>query len=160
MSTTPAIIRGSIASRIAALVPTLHAGDRFREYTYEDSFREWAAAHPTDCLRRFTVAESPSIQLPDVTDGLVEMVRQEFTVEVAYPALGARFGRHRLGTAEAISIDRSQISKTVGTNGQAGLALTTTSATVVTVEEARDDAGPVAFGVVRLLAHYYRSAAP
>lgn len=161
-TTTGDAVATAIATRIAALVPTLHAGDKFREITYEQGLRSFALAQPGGCLRRFSVMPGPDIEGPDVTDGLTEAVWQDMIVEVAYPTdwrLGAKQLR---GLVAAIDADRSQIAKSVGTNGYATYAAVAGSPTVQTAPngETRDDLGPVQIGIVRLRTRYFRSATP
>lgn len=159
MTTTPAIIRSSIEARIAALVPTVHAGDLFRLHNHELTLPEWAVANAGSCTRRFSVRESGEIDPPDVTDGLTEGVWQNFTVLIAYPKSWRRGAGQLVDLDTAVSVDRLQIVRTVGTSGFASLATTTQAATVITVGEAREDLGPVVLGVVTLRAFYYRSLA-
>lgn len=160
MTTTPAIIRSSIETRIAALVPTAHAGDPFRAHGHEIALPEWALANAGTCARRFSVREAGDIEPAEVTDGLAEGVWQGFVVLIAYPKSWRRGGGQLVDLDTAVSADRLQIVKTVGTAGFASLATTTQAATVITVSESREDLGPVVLGVVNLRAFYYRSIAP
>ena len=154
-TTTPGTLRTTIAARIVALTPSLDSEVLFREHREEDSFREWALNNPAGCLRRFSVRQGPRVEQPTVTDGLTEMVAQEFEILVAYPTDG-RFGALKMADLDnAVERDRAQIAKTIGTNGTAY-----TDATVTTEDEDREDIGPVTVGVVRLLARYFRSATP
>lgn len=164
-TTTPAAVATLIADRIADIVPSLHSNVPFRRHREETPFRDWILANPAGCLRRFSVRQAPSISPPDVTDGLTELVRQEFEVAIAYPSDG-RFTQANqpalklVDLDNAVERDRSQIAKTVGTNGYATYAASLPAATVITVGEERDDLGPVVVGVVRLEAIYYREATP
>lgn len=158
-TTTAAILRALIAARILALTPTKEPGRSYLEHDYLLPLSEWALAHPTACLRRFSVLEDPDVSEPDVTDGSTEGVWQTFTIAVAYPK-SWRFGDQGLvDLFNTLAADRLQIVKTVGTVGFATLATTTQAATVQTASEAREDLGPVVFATVRLRAFYYRSVA-
>ncbi len=159
-TTTADAVATAIATRITAIAPGLHAGDRFREHRYEIPLAEWALANPTGCLRRFSVMPSFDISPPDVTDGLTEAVEQDFLVEVAYPS-SHRFGPRGLrDLMAAIDADRSQIAKTVGTNGFASYASEPGTVTIWTVAESGEDLGAVKVGSVRLRGRYFRSATP
>lgn len=161
MSTTTAdAVATAIATRIKDIVPTLHAGDRFREITYEQPLRVFAQADLSGCRRRFSVLPGPDVTLPDVTDGLTEAVFQNFIVEVAYPT-DWRYGDRGLrDLINVIDLDRQQIAKTVGTNGFASYASEPGSITVETIAESRDDLGTFHVGIVMLQARYFRSATP
>ena len=158
-TTTPAALRTTIAARITSLAPSIDSGAEFLEHLYDQPLAEWALANSAGCLRRFSVTEGDGIDGPDVTDGLVEAVWQDFIIEVAYPAdIGSRYGgQQRVSLTGTISADRAQIAKTVGTNGTAY-----TDATVQTAPggETRVDLGDVQLGIVRLRARYFRSATP
>ena len=102
----------------------------------------------------------PTVEGPDVTDGLTEAVWQDFLVEVAYPT-DWRCGPQGIrDLVKRIQLDREQIAETVGTNGYATYASEPGSITVITTAETRDDLGPVQIGVVGLRARYFRSATP
>lgn len=160
-TTTGDAVATAIATRIAAIAPGIHAGDPFREITYETDLRTFALNDPTGCRRRFSVMPAPDVETPDVTDGLTEAVHQNFVVEVAYPTdwrYGPKGLRDLIATIDA---DRSQIAKTVGTNGFASYSTEAGSPTVWTLSpETREDLGPVQIGVVVLRARYFRSATP
>lgn len=159
-TTTGDAVATAIATRITAIVPSLHSGDRFREITYEQGLRSFALANPAGALRRFSVMPGPDITGPNVTDGLTEAVEQDMIVEVAYPTDWRMGSRQLRSLVAAIDADRSQIAKTVGTNGFATYATVDGSPTVWTTLETRDDLGPVQIGIVRLRARYFRSATP
>lgn len=156
-TTTGAAIRASIETRIAALVPTSFAADRFLAHRHEQPIAEWAEANPAGCLRRFSVRESPDVEPGDVTDGLVEWVWQGFTVTVAYPKSWRAGNKQLVDLDSLVAADRLQIVKTVGTPGFATLATTTQAATVTHTGETREDLGPAVLGIVLLRAGYYRS---
>jgi hypothetical protein len=161
-TTTGDAVATLIATRITAIVPGLDSDDRFEEITYEQGLASFALADPGGCLRRFSVMPGPTIEGPDVTDGRTEAVTQDMIVEVAYPTDWRHGPRALRDLVAAIDADRSQIAKTVGTNGFAAYASDTGEPTVWTAEsgETRDDLGPVQIGVVRLRARYFRSATP
>lgn len=159
-TTTGPDVATAIATRITALVPALDSSDRFEEITYEQGLRSFAIAGPAGCLRRFSVMPGPTVEGPDVTDGLTEAVWQDFLVEVAYPT-DWRCGPQGIrDLVKRIQLDREQIAETVGTNGYATYASEPGSITVITTAETRDDLGPVQIGVVGLRARYFRSATP
>lgn len=159
-TTTGPDVATVIAARITAITPAYDSSDRFEEITYEQGLRPFALANPAGCLRRFSVMPGPDVELPDITDGLVEAVWQGFLVEVAYPT-DWRCGPQGIrDLVKRIQLDREQISKTVGTNGYATYASEPGSITATTTLETRDDMGPVQIAVVGLRARYFRSATP
>lgn len=156
-TTTIAAIRDNLATRIAAVTPTDQANVPFRVYREEMPFREWCAANPGGCFRRYSVRATATVTAPTVTDTAVEWVEQDLDVMIAYPTTG-RFGaRVMVDVDEIVFADLQKLEHTVGTNGYATFAASIPDAAVTTIEAAREDAGPVTFGVLRLRAHFYRS---
>lgn len=159
MTTTPATIRDSIASRILALTPSAHTGDPFREHRYAEDLPLWAESNPAGCLRVFSVRWSGSTSAPSVTNTTEEYVERDLEIVVAYPTTW-RFGEMQLvDLEEVIDADIRRINHEVGTNGFAALATAAnTSATVTTLSEGPPEIGPVvSFGTVRLHVLYSRS---
>lgn len=159
MTTTSAIIRDSIATRVAAVTPSAGTGDPFREHRYADPLREWALANPASALRRFSVRWDGAVLPPLVTNTTEETVERDIEIVVAYPTSWRFGGQQLVDLEEVIDADCRRINHEVGTNGFASLAtVTNTSATVTTVIEAANEIGPVvSFGVVRLHVLYSRS---
>jgi hypothetical protein len=156
-TTTGAVIRASIESRIAALTPTSLASDRFRIHRYELPLALWAEANPAGCLRVVSVRESADVESADVTDGLREWVWQGYTVTVAYPKSWRAGAKQLVDLDSLVAADRLQIVKTIGTPGFATLATTTQAATVIHTGETREDLDATVLGIVLLRAGYYRS---
>lgn len=157
MTTTPDVIRDSIASRIAAIVPAIHAAQPFIEHREEMPFRAWSAANPPGSLRRFSVRWVGAVAAPVVTNMDLEEVEDEIEIVVAYPTNWRHGGRQLAGLDDVVKADARRISHVVGTNGAAGMAAVTTSATAITLSESVDAGDAVTFGVVRLRVVYTRS---
>lgn len=161
-TTTPAAIRTAIAAIISGLTPTAHAGVRFVEHREESPIRDWAAANPGGCLRRFSCRWAGPLVPPTVTNTTEEWVERPLDVVITYPTDFRHGGRQLAGLDDAIAEDCRLIAHNVGTNGAANLA-TQLGAATVTITSEEDpglDLGPVTLGVVRLAVRYYRSNAP
>jgi hypothetical protein len=158
MTTTAATIRDSIESRIAALAPTAHAGDRFLAHRHELPLPQWANANTTGAFRRFSVRWDGGGTPPTVTDGVVAWEERDLLVIVAYPTSWRAGGKALVDLDNLAIVDAQQIDDAVGTKGYAATAAATSSGATVTSQGTDLIAGtPVTFATIRLRAHYYRT---
>lgn len=119
MSTTTAaaVVTRTIAV-IRGLVPTVLAGDEFREYRNEDDFIDAMEANPTGALRRFEVRDTEEDEEPDHSE--VNIEEQVITIEVtvAYPHT-ARYGAEQaLDRDDCMKADEELIVDAIGPRGR------------------------------------------
>lgn len=156
MTTTAAAIRDAMISMTEDITPSAYTSDKFRVYREQLPFREWAEAHPNECLRRFSIRYTGSFTPSAVSNIAVEETSDTFEIVVAYPSNSTRFGpKAQTSLDDTIAADQLKIHATIGPPGYASLTATATVLHETNWE--REVSGPVTFAVVRYRVDYYRA---
>lgn len=154
MATTAAAIRDAMFTLVKAIVPDIHAGQRFDPFRDEMDFRESVEKSPSSCLRRISIQFTGDREAPAVTNTRVEEVSETVEILVAYPN-DARHGAYKnRGIHDVIASDIRQLHHALHVaNSPAG-------ATVIRTPDSRETVGsPVVavLAVVRYRVDYYWS---
>lgn len=163
MATTPGAIRNRMVALITAIVPALHAAQRFAQYREQSPLADHAEQNPSACLRRFSVRSGGDTSQSLVTDHVVERVEESIVVQVTYPLdwrhNGASPGGVQLlGLDDLIASDAKQIEAAIGVpSADSTLKLLATIFRPGEVE--RETAGPVVILTIRYRVEYARSLA-
>lgn len=158
MATTADAIRSRMAALIAAIVPAVHAGQRFVESRYEDEFRPHYEANPAGCLRRFAVLPSGDTTQALVTSTQLERNEETMLVEVVYNVDWRHGGRQLAGLYAAIASDAKQIDAAVGPPSS-DATLKGLATIFRTTDYSRERSGPVVFLSIPFRIEFARSLA-
>ena len=140
---------------VQALTPTTLSSDRFLAHREGGDLRTWAEAHPTACLRRFSIRNLGDCAPAVVSDTRVEETSDTFEVVIAYAPNGRHGPNFLTEVDKAIESDQTQVHKTIGPPGYASL---TATATVMHQDGfSREDGNGVTFSVIRYAVAWYRS---
>lgn len=156
MTTTPGTIRDRMLVLIEAIVPAVHAGQRFRAHREQLSFRAWAEANPAACLRRFTVRSAGATTQARVTSTQYEQVEDDFVIEIAYPNDARHGAKPALGVDDVVASDAVKVEAAVGVSS-ADSALKLAASIFRPGDVIRDDAGAVTFLSITYRVEYARS---
>lgn len=117
--TTTAEIRDEQARLIEAITPTTAAQVKFRREEGRIDFRQWVAANPNACFRRFSIQGSLELEGPEVSNINFETYRTAIILTVAYPKqFGAYGGDNIRDLADLVHGDVFQIDDVIGHRGQ------------------------------------------
>lgn len=119
-TTTESAVRDRIAVVIAALVPTSHADDRFRESLYEEAadFELECERDPESSHRRFAVIDDGEGLTPTVSNMTVVELFVTFQVWVAYPHSHRAGGGNASDRYKIMRQDQHQIEQNIGLHGR------------------------------------------
>lgn len=119
MATTPEAIRARIATVIAALTPTSHVSDKFREHRNEDvDFIEDSETKPASAFRRFQVIETGDDEPPETSSGTDEERTATYRVTVAYPRDARAGDGHATARHRLMREDQRLIERAIGMHGK------------------------------------------
>lgn len=118
-TTTFALIRDQIVTKVKALTPTLLAGDKFDHVPKRYDVREFVeSSGGSGVLRRFDIQRAGTTEtLPHLSTS--EVMREEYArLTVAYPRTYGRYGTNdRLDMEDVIRSDARQIRDTIMSTG-------------------------------------------
>ena len=160
-TTTIGAIQTGMVTVIEALDPSLQPESRFEASLGDKEFRGWAAENSDGCFRRFDARDVTTDRGPLSSDGVIEHVRGQIEVVVAYPKHPALYGDGGLRAADTlIDSDMHQIDDAIGLHGGANW-ISGQCATLLTdggaVIDRGDDESEVMFLSLTYLTHFYRA---
>lgn len=116
-TTTIKLIREQQQTLVNALTPASHSGVKFRDYSDQQPFEDWAEATPQGCLRRYAIKDLFSYEDVAVSDMSSEDIRTSLELVIAYPR-DARYGlQNEEHMRDVIREDMHQIDTAIGARG-------------------------------------------